>query len=142
MRRDFEPIDDDTPIEAYTGYIGHTWDWDFYPGSELEVLASFELQEYLERFRSGEARRLVLRKLPEVITCEVSEYGGWPQILDQLSSITACFDEGPPDAGPASGAGHVFFISDGVTTERLINEVTSLRQALDDDLQQLRKRPN
>ncbi|MHC2582668.1 hypothetical protein ACVI1J_005157 [Bradyrhizobium diazoefficiens] len=142
MSREFEPIDDETPIEEYPGYIGHAWDWDFYPGPELEVLASFELQEYLERFRSGEKRELTLRELPEVFTCEALEFSSWSQLLDQLPSVTAGYDEGPSDAGPASGTGHVFFISEGVTTERLINEVTALRRALDDDFQEISKRPD
>ena len=32
------PVDDDTPIEAYPGYIGHTWDGEFFPGPELAFL--------------------------------------------------------------------------------------------------------
>ena len=141
MIRDFEPIDDETPIEEYPGYIGHTWDHDFCPGPDLEVLASFDLQEYFELFRPEETRQLILRKPPEAITCEVYDYCSWPHMLSQLPSVTACLDEGPPNAGPASGTGYVFFLSEGTTRERLVKEVTSLRQALDGDLKELRERP-
>jgi hypothetical protein len=82
----------------------------------------------------------MLRKRPEVVTCEVYDCCSWPHMLSQLRSVTVCLDEGPPNAGPASGSGYVFFIPEGATVDRLVMEVTSLRWALDDDLQQLRMR--
>jgi hypothetical protein len=38
--------DHETPIEEYPGYLGHTMDYDFFPGTELEPLEdiAYEIQ--------------------------------------------------------------------------------------------------
>ena len=34
-----DPTDQETPIEEYPGFVGYTWDGEFYPGDELKVLS-------------------------------------------------------------------------------------------------------
>ena len=70
----------------------------------------------------------------------VDAYIDMAVLLDQIPSIQVKYDNGPKDAGPASGEGYVFFIADGVSMERLTAEVSALKAALDKDLQSLSPR--
>jgi hypothetical protein len=135
----FEPIDDDTPIEEYPGFVGSTWDGRFYPAPELKVLESFDwlaYQELLEDY--GRPRRLVLRGLPQPIECEIEPDDDLAYLLDQIPSLQVKVDKGPPDGGPASGSGYNFNIADEVSYEQFAREMASLRDALDTDLRELR----
>jgi hypothetical protein len=43
-----ESDDYETPVEEFPGYVGHTWDGEFFPGPELEALSSFDWDAYRE----------------------------------------------------------------------------------------------
>jgi hypothetical protein len=133
-----DPTDQGTPIEEYPGFVGYTWDGEFYPGDELKVLKDFDWRTYHELLEEyDQPRRLILRSLPQPIECEIQPYADLAYLLDQVPSVRVMRDDGPPDAGPASGSGYVFFIADGVSVQQLGQEIASLRHALDADLREL-----
>jgi hypothetical protein len=118
-----------------------TWDGQFYLAPELKVLESFDWLAYRELLEDyGRPRRLVLRGLPQPIECEIEPYNDLAYLLDQMPSVQVKRDNGPPDAGRASGSGFVFFIPDGVSYEQFVREMASLRDALDADLRELSER--
>ena len=41
--KDFEPIDEDTGIEEYPGYIGMTWDRDLFMSDKFKFFEKFEV---------------------------------------------------------------------------------------------------
>jgi hypothetical protein len=131
-------IDEDTSIEEYPGYCGMTWDGELYLGPELKILEDFDWSSYWDLVSEhGEPRRISLLGLPYAVKCEFEAYSDLAVLLDQIPSIQVKYDNGPKDAGPASGEGYVFFIADGVSMERLTAEVSALKAALDKDLQSL-----
>jgi hypothetical protein len=135
---EFYPWDDEKPIEEYPGYIGMTWDGEFYPGPELEMFEGFDWSTYWDLIdQHGERRRVSLPDLPYVVECLIEAYSDLAFLFDQMPSIQVKYDKGPPDAGPASGEGFVFFIADGISIERLNAELLALKKSLDLDLQHL-----
>jgi hypothetical protein len=53
---EFPFSDRERPIEEYAGYIGHTWDGQFYPGPGLGDLNSFGWQSYFELIDEGDRK--------------------------------------------------------------------------------------
>jgi hypothetical protein len=134
----FVSDDDETPIEELPGYVGHTWDGEFCPGPELELLGSFDWDAYRELIdETNRPRRLALVLAGGTLGMSVDAYDGIASLLDQCPSVDAWLDEGPPDPGPASGSGCIFTIADGATFEQLEHEMGILRAALDTDLLKL-----
>ena len=46
--KNFEPIDRDTGIENYPGYIGMTWDGDLYMSDKFKLFEKFKWDTYNE----------------------------------------------------------------------------------------------
>ena len=84
------------------------------------VISHIAFRKYSELVddRDGE-RRLTVALPSEPITILFNAYDGVAQILDQLPTVTVRIDNGPPNAGPASGGICVFFIADGVSETQL-----------------------
>jgi hypothetical protein len=57
--------------------------------------------------------------------------------LDKLPTVKVLIDNGPPNAGPASGGMVVFFSAEGTSDEELTASISALRSALDADLASL-----
>ena len=55
-------------------------------------------------------------------------------MVGKLPTVTVYLDNGPPDAGPASGGIHLFFVADGVSKAELEASINALAQALRSDL--------
>jgi hypothetical protein len=135
---DLDNTDQETPIEEYPGFVGYTWDGEFRPGPELKVLGDFDWSTYWELADNYEnPRRIVLSYTPKDIECTVGAYEDIAHLLDQIPSLTVMYDNGPADAGPASGTGYVFFIADETSVETLVADMSRLRAGLDADFQEL-----
>jgi len=130
----FETDDYETPIEEYPGFLGYTWDGQFFPGPELKTMEEFDWQGYWELFDDDETpREINILGLSQPAICTISAYSDLAYLFDQMKSIKVMRDEGPVDCGPASGSGYVFFIADDFNVEQLRREITALREALEAD---------
>jgi hypothetical protein len=132
--------DRERPIETYPGYLGLTWDGDFHAQPELKPLHDFDLMQYSELVDDlGGERQLdiVLPSGPMAIL--FSAYDGIASLLDQLPTVKVYLDNGPPDAGPASGGTCLFFIADGVSERDLEASIAALASALKSDFASLKR---
>lgn len=129
------------PFDEYPEFIGLTWDGEFYLGPKLKPLEDFQWPTYWELVdQLDEPHTITLPTQPDALACKIEAYSDLAFLLDQLPTIQVSYDSGPPDAGPASGVGYVFFKADDVTTECLNMEVLALKAALVMDLQTLQLR--
>ena len=85
-------------------------------------------------------RRLALGLTGGIVEVSINAYDDIAYLLDQCPSVDVFRDNGPPDAGPASGAGFIFFIADGITIKQHEHEMSVLRAVLDADLFKLSSR--
>jgi hypothetical protein len=132
--------DRETPIEEYSGYLGLTWDGTFLTQPELRPLQDFDFRKYSELADDhGGERRLDVHLPSGPITILFNPYDDIAHILDQLPTIKVYLDNGPPDAGPASGGTCVFFIADGVSETDLRASIAALATALNSDFALLEK---
>src|SRR4051794_28294038 len=105
----FDNEDYETPIEYYPGFIGYTWDGEFFPGEALTALSSFDWNGYSELVEEAGGSRQITVHLPRgPLTIKFEAYDDIAYMLDQFPSVKVYRDNGPPDAGPASGAGYIF----------------------------------
>jgi hypothetical protein len=102
--------DYETPIEEYTGYLGLTFDGTFSAETPLQPLTSIDLRKYSELVdEHGGERRLNIALPSGKIAILFRAYDSIAHILDQLPTVKGYLDNGPPNAGPASGGTCVFF---------------------------------
>jgi hypothetical protein len=134
--------DYETPLGEYPGCIGYTWDGEFYPFSEINLLEDFDWSAYRELagHRGGDDRRLSVILPTGPLTIEFGVYADIAEIMDQLPMVTVYVvhsDSGLPDGARASGSGYVFFLAAGASLADLHTSITALRVALDKDLKLL-----
>src|SRR5271166_1841803 len=112
--------DQERPIETYSGYLGLTYDGYFDAQSELKLFQDFDLRKYSEFVdEHGGERQLNIPSPAGPMTIVFSAYHEIASLLDKLPTVKVCLDNGPPNAGPASGGIYVFFIADGVSEAEL-----------------------
>ena len=136
----FECGDRETPIEEYPGYIGTYFDYDFFgaPEAALKPLETFDFQKYRELVEQhGDERELKLDLASGTHNIAIDDDVDVVTLLDKLPTVTVYLDNGPPDAGPASGPIHLFFVADGVSEAELDASINALAQALKSDLASL-----
>jgi hypothetical protein len=137
----YESDDYETAIEGLPGVVGYTWDGEFFPQPELASLEGFDWGKYWELIEAtNQPRQLALGLTRGIVEVSINAYDDIAYLLDQCPSVDVFRDNGPPDAGPASGAGFIFFIADGATIEQLKQDMSVLRAALDTDLLKLSSR--
>lgn len=133
-------VDYERPFETYPGYLGHFFDGDFHAEPELKPLQSFDFRKYGELLEEhGGERQLRLPLASGVSEISIAAYDHIVHVLDQLPTIKVCLDNGPPDAGPASGGTYVFFVADGVSELDLKASIAALTVALLSDFTSLEK---
>ena len=137
----FEPINEETPIEGYPGFIGYMWDLEeilsCHPA--LEPLRSFPWIKYIELFDVDEIRKLDLQLSSGCKQICVSEADNLPTIVDQIPSVTVKLDI-PNDQGPAGGVAHIFFLAEGSDHEVVARDIDVLVASLRLDYGQLGSR--
>ena len=134
---EFDPEDDERPIESYPGFIGMTSDEEFFPEKELECLMSLNWERYtdlLEWAPDDHTIGVVFRKGLRRIK-RTYDYSSLCWLLDQVPSIKVFHD--PGGASHASAAIFIFFIADGVSAEELKHDVLALLAALQSDFRTL-----
>jgi hypothetical protein len=133
--------DYETPLEERPGVVGYTWDGEFFPHRALASLKGFDWGTYRELIdETGRPRQITLSLIGGITEVSIDPYDDIAYLLDQCPSVNVFRDNGPPDAGPASGSGFIFFVADGATIEQLEHEMRVLRTALDEDFLKLSSR--
>lgn len=134
---EFDPEDDQRPIESYPGFIGLTLDHEFYPEKELECLKNLNWERYtdlLEWASDDHTIEVVFRKGIRRIR-RTYDYSSLCWVLDQVPSVKVCYDSG--GEGRGSAAIHIFFIADRVSAEELEHDVLALQAPLQSDFRTL-----
>lgn len=133
--KSFEPIDEETGIEQYPGYLGMTWDGEVFMIQPLIRFQEFDWRKYWhlleEAGRSGEITFEFQGKSRWI---EYEPYADVAYILDELTSVEVHRDDGVSYGGMASGSGYIFFLKDGYSLDEVVQEFYSLMPAIDHDL--------
>ena len=137
--------DGQTPMWEFPGCIGYTWGTEFYPRSEIEILANFDWNRYRElAARYGRHTRRLSVLLPTgPLIIKFGARTNIGNIMDQLPMVTVYVvhsDYGLPDGAPGSDSAYIFFLADGVNRKDLCANITALRAALDRDFKLLSDR--
>lgn len=127
-------------VQFQPGYLGMVWDGTLSLRGPLRPLGRFPWPEYGELADIDGGLRTVTVQFPGgACTIEYEAYSNLAMVLDQLPSVVAVMDHGPPDASPGSGSGYIFFRAKGVTVADVAADVTALLFALNADLAILRQ---
>ena len=137
--------DSQAPMWEFPGCIGYTWGTEFYPRSEIKILADFDWNRYRElAARYGRHTRRLSVLLPTgPLTIKFGAHANIGKIMDQLPTVTVYVvhsDYGLSDGAPGSDSAYIFFLADGVNREDLRASITVLRAALDRDFKLLSDR--
>jgi hypothetical protein len=134
--------DGQTPMWELPGCIGYTWGTEFYPRSEIKILADFDWNRYRELAANygHHNRRLSVFLSTGPISIEVGTHANIGKIIDQLPTVTVYVvhsDYGLPDGEPRSDSAYIFFLADGAKRTDFLASITALRAALDKDFKSL-----
>jgi hypothetical protein len=134
----FEPIDEETGIGEYPGYIGMTWDGEISMAKPLARFQGFDWDGYSNLLedvgRCGEIRFEYRGKICEI---DYDPYTDVANVVDKLSTVEVQRDDGASYGGMASGSGYIFFLKEGYSLAEVNEEFDCLVSALEDDLRRI-----
>jgi hypothetical protein len=126
-------IDEDTPIEAYPGFLGWFWDNKLVAiDPELDCLKIFDWNKYFDSLEQLLPRTIRLNLSTGITEILISEDDHLAAILDQIPSVKVTLDI-PENQGPGGGVGHVFFISENSEYVSTVNDIKILMHELRSD---------
>ena len=137
---DFEPIDDDTGIADYPGYVGMTWDGELSMSKEFKDFEKFDWNGYSELIEELDGIQLISYEFQthkHQVWFEAYQDVGF--LVDQLITVEAHSDDGASYGGMASGRGYIFFLRNGYELNDAIEEFNAVARALIEDLGKLLK---
>jgi len=112
------------------GYLGMTFDGEIDLSSALGDLRDFPWDDY---GMLADELQMADRKLSIALknTTFVIEGTAWDpeSFINGLPAVVAIYDC-PPDQGPASGSGYIFFKADGFSDKQVLDEANALYKAL------------
>jgi|GEM_PF-5727337 len=135
---DFEPIDDDTGIEEYPGYVGMTWDGEISMLKKFENFKNFNWDSYSELIEESNESRVIFyefRGHKNQFLFEAYQDVGF--LIDELITVECHKDDGASYGGMASGRGYIFFLRNGYNIDDAIEEFNTVTTALVEDLGKL-----
>jgi len=138
---DFEPIDEETGIEEYPGYVGMTWDGELSMSKELKDFEKFDWNTYSELIEElGESRDISykFRNHKNLVRFEAYQDVGF--LVDEFITVETHSDDGSSYGGMASGRGYIFFLRNGYNLDDAIEEIKAVTIALTEDLDKLSKK--
>lgn len=136
---DFAPLDDDTGIEDYPGYIGMTWDGALSMSREFRRFQDFSWDEYSEAIQdTADSRLIKFTFAGKHAVLSFEPFQDVAYLLDQLTTVEVHIDYGPSDGGMASGSGFIFFSKNPDSLEDARAEVMALTDALERDFAALK----
>ncbi len=132
-----EPIDEDTPIELYPGFLGYIWDLELaIVDSKIEFMKDFEWKKYFDALQYLPERILTMNLSLGATEISITEDSHLATILDQVPSIKVTLDV-PDNQGPGGGAAHVFFIGDNSDYKSAVNDINALMEVLRTDFRSI-----
>jgi hypothetical protein len=132
-----EPIDEDTPIEGYPGFLGFMWDLDLaIVDPEIKIMKDFEWKKYFDALQYLPERILKINLSLGSTEISITEDSNLATILDQIPSIKVTIDV-PDNQGPGGGAAHVFFIGDNSDYKSAVNDINALIEVLRTDFRSI-----
>lgn len=138
-------MDDDyeTPIEELPGILGYSWDGEFVALSpEIEIFKVVDLKVYSEILEGlGSKRRFEVDFQSGKKFVEFSAFMDVGLIFEQVPGIDVQIDLGPPNAGPASGSGYLFFLKDDYNLSEVAFDILKLQEAFLKDISDLKQAP-
>ena len=137
---DFEPIDDDTGIADYPGYVGMTWDGELSMSKEFKDFGTFDWDTYSELIEEFNESRIIsyeFRNHKNQFLFEAYQDVGF--LVDKLITVESHKDDGASYGGMASGRGYIFFLRNGYELNDAIEEFNAVARALIEDLGKLLK---
>jgi hypothetical protein len=135
---DFEPIDEETNIVDYPGYVGMTWDGELSISSEFKNFETFDWNTYSELIEELNESRYFdyqFRNLNNHVSFEAYQDIGF--LVDEFLSVEVHSDDGSSYGGMASGRGYIFFLRAGFKSEDAIEEFNAVAIALNEDLKSI-----
>ena len=140
MIKPFVPIDEETGIEEYPGYLGMTWDGEISMTKPLASFQGFDWDGYSNLLddagRCGEIRFEYRGKICEI---EYDQYTDVAYVVDELSTVEVQRDDGASCGGMASGSGYFFFLKGDYSLADANEEFDCLVSALEYDLRRITK---
>jgi len=132
---DFEPIDEDTGIEEYPGYVGMTWDGDLSMSKEFKDFEKFDWNIYSELLEELDDPHIIsyqFRNYKQIVKFVAYQDVGY--LVDQFITVESHRDDGSSYGGMASGSGFIFFLKNEYTLDDAIEEINAVTMALGEDL--------
>ena len=117
-----EPIDEDTPIEGYPDFLGHTWDDGF--ASLNDVLKPLDTINWSDYVGSIDEDAIWL-DVDGVGRVEIATTSSLGEMLDQIPSLDVRRD---PECGE-----EIFFLRDGYAMESVAAHIAALVAAVRKD---------
>jgi hypothetical protein len=137
--KEFTPIDDETGINEYPGYVGMTWDGELSVLSKFNSFKNFEWDAYSELVEEfGEKRELIFKLREQDYYLEFEAYQDVALLINELHSLEVHYDDGAQYGGMCSGRGYIFFLKENYTHTDVTQELEVLKIALEQDLALLR----
>ena len=137
---DFEPIDEDTGIEEYPGYVCMTWDGELSMSNEFKDFETFDWNTYSELIEELDDSREIsyeFQNHKHQVSFEAYQDIGF--LVDKLITVESHEDNGASYGGMASGRGYIFFLRNGYNLNDAIEEFKSVTIALIVDLDKCSK---
>lgn len=136
----FNPIDEETGIEDYPGYVGMTWDGELSMSREFKDFEKFDWANYIDLIESIGGERDIcyaIQGVKRTVTYDAMQDIGF--LLDQLITIEVHIDDGGAYGGMASGSGYIFFLKDGYNLDDAVEEINALTRALGNDFESIQR---
>ena len=133
--------DHDRPIEEHAGIMGYSWDRQLVIIDDcLSPLNTIQWDEYFAFVddKDGQTHTLPVTINDQIVSIDVTAADDLAQILDVSGIVDVKRDEGPPDAGPASGSGYLFFLREGDSPKIVRRNVNALVDAISEDFRRLK----
>lgn len=136
----FSPIDEETGIEDYPGYIGMTWDGEISMSRDFRPFQDFRWAEYSAAIEeTADSREIDFAFAGKFTVLSFEPYQDVAFLMDQLSTVEVHRDDGSSYEGMASGSGYIFFSRNPDSLDDSRDEVLALVQALERDFIKLSK---
>lgn len=136
----FRPIDEETSIEDYPGYIGMTWDGEISMSRDFRRFQDFRWVEYSAAIEeTTDSRQIAFTFAGKSTVLNFEPYQDVAFLMDQLTTVEVHRDHGSSYGGMASGSGYIFFSKNLSSLDDARDEVLALVQSLESDLIELSK---
>ena len=108
--QNFVPIDEETGIEEYPGYVGMTWDGELSMQADFKRFQEFNWDAFSELVQErDEIIELLYKFREQLYQVEFEAYQDLSFMIDELQTVDAHHDAGDEYGGMTSGCGFIFF---------------------------------